>query len=210
MGSKTQTGGTESGGRGGSELVRVDPSLIEEAPEAKEWQEMPEYMIDVETLSANPGAACFAIGIVEFRRSGWLGESLEVQIDLADALDGADVSDRTLSWWVDDRPSLLRELQTDAGTQREAVDQVTDFLPDENDFFVWANGAEFDFGMVLRPLFDRVGESLPWRFYNQRCMRTLEVWIPSGTNHHPLDDARRQAIEVMRYHHHFGIGAHRG
>ena len=48
---------------------------------------------------------------------------------------------------MDDHPSLLRELQTDVGTQHEAVDQVTNVLPDEDDFLVWTNGADFDFGM---------------------------------------------------------------
>lgn len=188
---------------------RFSPVEVTGKPEPKEHDpEMPEYMIDVETLSTATGAACFAIGIVEFRRRGEIGRSIEIHIDAKEAAAKGHVTERTQAFWGE-RWSLFNDLQTDAVSVAEAIETMIEFLPTEREFLVWANGVDFDIGSVLKPMFEEEGRELPWMFWNQRCMRTLEIWVPKGEEglHHPLDDARRQALEVIRCEKHFGIGA---
>jgi len=188
---------------------RFSPVEVKGKPEPKVHDpEMPEYMIDVETLSTGTGAACFAIGIVEFRRRGEIGRSIEIHIDADEAASKGHVTERTRAFW-EERWSLFNDLQTDAVSVREAIATMNEFLPTEREFLVWANGVDFDIGSVLKPMFEAEGRQLPWMFWNQRCMRTLEIWVPKGGEglHHPLDDARRQALEVIRFENHVGIGA---
>ncbi|ENO08979.1 exonuclease family protein [Escherichia coli O157:H43 str. T22] len=69
---------------------------------------------------------------------------------------------------------------------------------------VWGNGANFD-NTILRRSYERQGIPCPWRYYNDRDVRTIvelgkaidfdaRTAIPfEGERHNALDDARYQA-----------------
>ncbi len=92
----------------------------------------------------------------------------------------------------------------------DALLQLREFI-DENsgEFFVhvWGNGANFD-NTILRRSYERQGIPCPWRYYNDRDVRTIvelgkaidfdaRTAIPfEGERHNALDDARYQAKYV--------------
>ncbi|EFC6890758.1 3'-5' exoribonuclease [Escherichia coli] len=73
--------------------------------------------------------------------------------------------------------------------------------------WVWGNGANFD-NTILRRSYERQGIPCPWRYYNDRDVRTIvelgkaidfdaRTAIPfEGERHNALDDARYQAKYV--------------
>jgi exodeoxyribonuclease VIII len=74
-----------------------------------------------------------------------------------------------------------------------------DWLP--KNVLVWGNGASFD-NAILAQCYRAVGMDFPWKFWNDRCYRTLKnlvLDVPferTGTHHNALDDARSQAIHA--------------
>jgi len=68
---------------------------------------------------------------------------------------------------------------------------------------VWGNGAAFD-NVILRGAYQRAGLAAPWRWFNDRCYRTLKSLHRgielerTGTHHNALDDAESQARHLMR------------
>ncbi|EMC3872645.1 3'-5' exonuclease, partial [Escherichia coli] len=92
----------------------------------------------------------------------------------------------------------------------DALLQLREFI-DENsgEFFVqvWGNGANFD-NTILHRSYERQGIPCPWRYYNDRDVRTIvelgkaidfdaRTAIPfEGERHNALDDARYQAKYV--------------
>ena len=67
---------------------------------------------------------------------------------------------------------------------------------------MWGNGATFD-NVILRSSYKAIGQEAPWKFYDDRCYRTLKslanipmVQIDEATPHFALDDARVQAQHV--------------
>jgi exodeoxyribonuclease VIII len=67
----------------------------------------------------------------------------------------------------------------------------------------WGNGAGFD-NIILRSAYTACGAIPPWRYYNDRCYRTIKSMCPhvtlerKGTAHNALDDAESQAIHLIR------------
>ncbi|EPT9828680.1 3'-5' exonuclease, partial [Escherichia coli] len=92
----------------------------------------------------------------------------------------------------------------------DALLQLREFI-DENsgEFFVqvWGNGTSFD-NVILRRSYERQGIPCPWRYHNDRDVRTIvelgktiyfdaRTVIPfEGVRHNALDDARHQAKYV--------------
>ncbi|HHL5718033.1 TPA: 3'-5' exoribonuclease [Escherichia coli] len=101
-------------------------------------------------------------------------------------------------------------IMTDEIPLDDALLQLREFI-DENsgEFFVhvWGNGANFD-NTILRRSYERQGIPCPWRYYNDRDVRTIvelgkaidfdaRTAIPfEGERHNALDDARYQAKYV--------------
>lgn len=86
-----------------------------------------------------------------------------------------------------------------------ALAAFADWLASEHgpDVKVWGNGADFD-NVILGSAYRRLGKSIPWAFYNSRCYRTVKSLQPgcrierAGTHHNALDDAKSQALHLMR------------
>ncbi|EFM4211827.1 exonuclease, partial [Escherichia coli] len=166
-------------------------------------------MIDLETMGKNPDAPIISIGAIFFDpQTGDMGPEFSKTIDLETA---GEVIDRdTIKWWLKQSREAQSAIMTDEIPLDDALLQLREFI-DENsgEFFVqvWGNGANFD-NTILRRSYERQGIPCPWRYYNDRDVRTIvelgkaidfdaRTAIPfEGERHNALDDARYQAKYV--------------
>ncbi|HHU2880116.1 TPA: 3'-5' exoribonuclease domain-containing protein [Escherichia coli] len=166
-------------------------------------------MIDLETMGKNPDAPIISIGAIFFDpQTGDMGPEFSKTIDLETA--GGVIDRDTIKWWLKQSREAQSAIMTDEIPLDDALLQLLEFI-DENsgEFFVqvWGNGANFD-NTILRRSYERQGIPCPWRYYNDRDVRTIvelgkaidfdaRTAIPfEGERHNALDDARYQAKYV--------------
>ncbi|EII4824062.1 3'-5' exoribonuclease [Escherichia coli] len=166
-------------------------------------------MIDLETMGKNPDAPIISIGAIFFDpQTGYMGPEFSKTIDLETA--GGVIDRGTIKWWLKQSREAQSAIMTDEIPLDDALLQLREFI-DENsgEFFVqvWGNGANFD-NTILRRSYERQGIPCPWRYYNDRDVRTIvelgkaidfdaRTAIPfEGERHNALDDARYQAKYV--------------
>ncbi|EPA9497387.1 TPA: 3'-5' exoribonuclease [Escherichia coli] len=166
-------------------------------------------MIDLETMGKNPDAPIISIGAIFFDpQTGDVGPEFSKTIDLETA--GGVIDRDTIKWWLKQSREAQSAIMTDEIPLDDALLQLREFI-DENsgEFFVqvWGNGANFD-NTILRRSYERQGITCPWRYYNDRDVRTIvelgkaidfdaRTPIPfEGERHNALDDARYQAKYV--------------
>ncbi|TII62042.1 exonuclease [Escherichia coli] len=166
-------------------------------------------MIDLETMGKNPDAPIISIGAIFFDpQTGDMGPEFSKTIDLETA--GGVIDRDTIKWWLKQSREAQSAIMTDEIPLDDALLQLREFI-DENsgEFFVqvWGNGANFD-NTILRRSYERQGITCPWRYYNDRDVRTIvelgkaidfdaRTAIPfEGERHNALDDARYQAKYV--------------
>lgn len=166
-------------------------------------------MIDLETMGKNPDAPIISIGAIFFDpQTGDMGPEFSKTIDLETA--GGVIDRDTIKWWLKQSREAQSAIMSDEIPLDDALLQLREFI-DENsgEFFVqvWGNGANFD-NTILRRSYERQGIPCPWRYYNDRDVRTIvelgkaidfdaRTAIPfEGERHNALDDARYQAKYV--------------
>ncbi|WP_435890270.1 3'-5' exoribonuclease domain-containing protein [Escherichia coli] len=166
-------------------------------------------MIDLETMGKNPDAPIISIGAIFFDpQTGDMGPEFSKTIDLETT--GGVIDRDTIKWWLKQSREAQSALLTDEIPLDDALLQLREFI-DENsgEFFVqvWGNGANFD-NVILRRSYERQGIPCPWRYCNDRDVRTIVELgkaidfdaitdIPfEGERHNALDDARYQAKYV--------------
>ncbi|WP_396122155.1 3'-5' exoribonuclease domain-containing protein [Escherichia coli] len=166
-------------------------------------------MIDLETMGKNPDAPIISIGAIFFDpQTGDMGPEFSKTIDLETP--GGVIDRDTIKWWLKQSREAQSAIMTDEIPLDDALLQLREFI-DENsgEFFVqvWGNGANFD-NTILRRSYERQGIPCPWRYYNDRDVRTIvelgkaidfdaRTAIPfEGERHNALDDARYQAKYV--------------
>ena len=166
-------------------------------------------MIDLETMGKNPDAPIISIGAIFFDpQTGDMGPEFIKTIDLETA--GGVIDRDTIKWWFKQSREAQSAIMTDEIPLDDALLQLREFI-DENsgEFFVqvWGNGANFD-NTILRRSYERQGIPCPWRYYNDRDVRTIVELGKAidfdartaiqfeGERHNALDDARYQAKYV--------------
>ena len=166
-------------------------------------------MIDLETMGKNPDAPIISIGAIFFDpQTGEMGPEFSKTIDLDTA--GGVIDRDVIKWWLKQSREAQSAIMTDEIPLDDALLQLREFI-DENsgEFFVqvWGNGANFD-NVILRRSYERQGIPCPWRYCNDRDVRTIvelgkaidfdaRTAIPfEGERHNALDDARYQAKYV--------------
>ncbi|HFO9471069.1 TPA: 3'-5' exoribonuclease [Escherichia coli] len=166
-------------------------------------------MIDLKTMGKNPDAPIISIGAIFFDpQTGDMGPEFSKTIDLETA--GGVIDRDTIKRWLKQSREAQSAIMTDEIPLDDALLQLREFI-DENsgEFFVqvWGNGANFD-NTILRRSYERQGIPCPWRYYNDRDIRTIvelgkaidfdaRTAIPfEGERHNALDDARYQAKYV--------------
>ncbi|MCZ5590114.1 3'-5' exoribonuclease [Escherichia coli] len=166
-------------------------------------------MIDLETMGKNPDAPIISIGAIFFDpQTGDMGPEFSKTVDLETA--GGVIDRDAIKWWLKQSREAQSAIMTDEIPLDDALLQLREFI-DENsgEFFVqvWGNGANFD-NVILRRSYERQGIPCPWRYCNDRDVRTIvelgkaidfdaRTAIPfEGERHNALDDARYQAKYV--------------
>lgn len=167
-------------------------------------------MVDLETMSTKPNAAIVAIGATKFGKDGLVGEPFYRIVDLESSkAAGLVVDDGTAKWWSE-QSAEARSIFTDPDA-RELKEALQDFTAWAGKaMLLWGNGSDFD-NVILQSSYEAVKLPVPWRFWDNRCYRTMKAMYPGialtreGVYHNAKDDAITQALHLVEI-----IGAMRG
>ncbi len=165
-----------------------------------------QVMVDLETLGQNSFAVPLSIGAVKFDPMGDLDAEMEtfhVYVDPASAVaHGLSMDTSTVMWWLAQSPEAQR-MQTEAKrlSLPESLTAFSEWFGKES-LPVWGNGSTFD-NVILSNAFKACGMEQPWRFWDDRCYRTVKNLAPEvkiermGTHHNALHDAMSQAHHLQ-------------
>lgn len=157
-------------------------------------------MLDLETMGRTTTAPIVAIGAVTFTSVG-VHDSFYTAIQLQSAAEGAVIDPETVLWWLEQSDDVRAEVRRATEPQYRALERFANWLPQEF-AGIWGNGAGFD-NALLAAAYTRMKLPVPWRFWQDRCYRTVKSLFPgvpytrTGTHHHALDDARTQAEHLI-------------
>lgn len=158
-------------------------------------------MLDLETLGNKPGSVIVAIGAVKFS-DGEITSSFYERVDPESCVaTGLRMDSATVMWWLRQADEVRLEI-TRPGKELLEVLSAFALWIGSDDAEVWGNGAAFD-NVILAAAYDSTGLERPWKFWNDRCYRTLKSLRPdvpmdrAGTHHNALDDAESQARHLM-------------
>lgn len=158
-------------------------------------------MLDLETLGQKPGSVIVAIGAVKFG-NGEIIDSFYGRVDPESCVAlGLRMDTSTVMWWLKQENTARIEITKPGQHIAEVLRQFSIWLADA-DAEIWGNGAGFD-NVLLGDAYDRAQLPRPWKFYNDRCYRTMKSLRPDvpmprdGTHHNALDDAKSQAMHLM-------------
>lgn len=166
----------------------------------------PHIMVDLETMGTAPGSAIVSLGAVAFDPvAGTLGEEFYRVIDLASCQRaGLTIDAGTLVWWLRQSEAARAELVRDDATALPTVlGWFATWWRRQQGQFIWGHGANFD-EPLLRAAFRAACVTVPWRYWDARCTRTIFALTgekpnrEQGVHHNALDDAKAQAEAVIR------------
>jgi len=158
-------------------------------------------MVDLETVDSTPTAGIISIGAVVFKGPS-SGLHFYTAVDVASSLSiGLTQSDDTMKWWAQQNPKARSVFDDPERLEIHiALCSFRQFLEPLNEVRVWGNGAAFD-NAILATAYRLAGLAHPWKFWNDRCYRTVVAGLPKrkqqGTFHNALDDAISQADHLM-------------
>ena len=169
-------------------------------------------MIDLETLGTQPGSIILSIGAVLFDPTqpvpNCLGEEFYYVVGKPTCLAaGLTFSQDTLDWWKKQSPEARKVLTqsedpNESISLKKVLDLLSVWLPPNTK--VWSNGANFD-QPLLDVAYNKVGKSIPWKYYHSRCHRTVVALHPNEKAlrpptilaHNALEDAKWQAKHLV-------------
>ncbi|MDM4966641.1 3'-5' exoribonuclease [Escherichia coli] len=165
--------------------------------------------VDIETMGTNPDAPINSIGGKFFDpETGEMGPEFSKTIDAKTGGGTVDIS--SIEWWLVQSSEARSAILVNQIPLDDALLQFRKFISEHSDekfVQVWGNGATFD-NVILRRSCERQGIPCPWRYHNDRDVRTIvelgktigfdaRTAIPfEGVPHNALDDARHQAKYV--------------
>lgn len=158
-------------------------------------------MVDLETADNVATAAIVSIGAVIFAGPR-AGETFYTAVDLQSSLTaGLTMSVDTMQWWGNQSAEARAVFDDPMRVPLvEALAAFDEFVPEGAK--VWGNGASFD-NAILAMAYRLCGLDLPWKFWDDRCYRTVAAHLPrrvqQGTHHNALDDAISQADHLTKH-----------
>lgn len=137
-------------------------------------------MIDIEAFGKKAYSPVVSIGAVFFDPStGNIGSEFYKVISLESAMASGGVPDAsTIIFWLKASPEARSELvMDDAIPLDDALLQLNEFIGENavngpDSVQVWGNGATYD-NVLLEASYDRTGIPCPWKFWNNRDVRTI-------------------------------------
>lgn len=162
---------------------------------------MNRVMLDLETMGNGVNAAIIAIGAARFD-AGEITDEFYTVIDLASAVEaGLEIDASTVMWWMKQSNDARKQFDRDGLPLVDALKQFAAWIGEDAE--VWGNGAAFD-NAILSNAYRKCGMEQPWKFWNDRCYRTVKNMHPDvkmerqGVYHRAVDDAKSQADHLMR------------
>lgn len=171
-------------------------------------------MVDLETMGNKSNAPIVSIGAVFFNpNTGNTGAEFYTAVSLESSMLLGGVPDAgTIIWWLKQSPEARSAIaMADTMPLIDALELFSDFISENSDagpdVQIWGNGASFD-NVILRSSYDRANIECPWKFRNDRDVRTMtELGKAIGINprydipfdgdmHNALSDARHQVKYV--------------
>lgn len=137
-------------------------------------------MVDIEAFGKKADSPVVSIGAVFFNPStGNTGSEFYKVISLESAMASGGVPDAsTIIFWLKASPEARSELvKDDAIPLDDALLQLNEFIAENaangpESVQVWGNGATYD-NVLLEASYDRTGIPCPWKFWNNRDVRTV-------------------------------------
>lgn len=183
---------------------------------------MNHIMVDLETMGTTCDSAIISLGAVKFDLSTDRvdDQGFYASISLQSNMDfGRTISEDTLvNFWMDDDktgPAARKVFKEEKQPLDEALAAFALWCADGKedpreaanimrDRHIWSNGANFDEPMLAHAL-TQCRISIPWKFWNVRCVRTYktlpgakDIAVPRvGVHHNALADALTQAALVQ-------------
>ena len=168
---------------------------------------MKDLMLDIETLGVNDDALVVSIGAVFFDpKTGETGKEFYRVLDYQDQIDeGRKPTASTIQFWLNQSKEAQQVFHENATPTTDALLSFQEFViencePDK--VKPWGNGPSFDL-TIMESLFRDFKVSIPWKFWNVRCLRTFKEYIYNGKDltregvyHHAIDDCKHQ-IKVI-------------
>lgn len=174
-------------------------------------EKLQHVMLDLETWGTKADAVIISIGACIFEPHGdQILDRFYVAIDPDSCVDaGLSMDVGTLMWWMAPERNFPRQRwhgqeKVDLYTALEGFAQ---WCPDG---YVWGNGVAFD-NVILSTAYKKMQLQQPWKFWNDRCYRTLKSLAPglplhrTGEHHDALDDAVSQARHLQAIVEHTGV-----
>lgn len=158
---------------------------------------MKRIMLDMETLDTRPTSVILSIGATTFDpnvpEDGWY--RLHVFVNPDQERFGRTMSASTVGWWIGQPDDARSVFKRETLPLPQALESLAYFMSGIDE--LWGNGADFD-NVILADAFQRTTGHVPWKFYQNRCFRTLKnlvkVDVPfQSTKHDALADAMHQA-----------------
>lgn len=167
--------------------------------------EYSDAMVDLETLGLEPGFSVISIGAVAFNRhEDTPGHTFYVEIHRGSCTEaGLREDPDTVAWWGKQDPEAQKVLNGTVPLD-EALSRFSVWYRSVGCPAIWGNGPSFDMAM-LQACYSALGRSYPWKFWNERCFRTIRdvlehagirgvgQIVRDGVYHNALDDAMAQA-----------------
>lgn len=134
-------------------------------------------MIDIETLGNQSNSVITSIAGVEFDLdSGQTGKEFSINVDIQSCLDiGLEINASTLIWWFNQSKDAQMQMLVDPKPIEQALALLNGFIDQKS--IVWGNSCRFDLGL-LQNAYTKLKMEIPWRYSNERCVRTLLMFQP--------------------------------
>lgn len=153
--------------------------------------------LDLETMGKRPGCAIMSIGALRWTLEGDVGEEFFCNVTLDSCVAaGLTLDPETVMWWMSQDEAARNAWMVNAVPLREALLSFSRWYRKGDR--VWGNDETFD-NAILVAAYDAVGLPVPWKYYHNRCFRTL--WHLCGVDHRdfPRDGVHHNALADVRH-----------
>lgn len=174
---------------------------------------MKDLMIDLETLGTTPECVVVSIGATFFDiEKKIIGPDFYVVLKIQDQLDkGRKIQADTLEWWFGQSNAAKSVFHEGSKLPIEVLNMLSTWLKancsNSRDLRVWGNGSTFDIS-IMENIYRQYNLKLPWGYNAIMDLRTFRRFVAKnqkveniGTSHNALDDAKSQAVFVIKHSH---------
>lgn len=166
-------------------------------------------MCDLETMGTGTRAAVTAIALVLFDENQlYQSGNLYAVVDLESSTRaGLRMDASTVKFWMEQPDEARLALLRTAEPLPTVLQRFKEWWLWSGAEELWGNGSDFD-NVILREAFKLCRIEPPWKFWQNRCFRTLknvmaappamDEWRRGYPKHHALGDAYVQAEQAQR------------